>query len=520
MASRANYSGLVIAGVGFFLTRFTVTLTIHETSLRFYLAGVVPLSLGLGLAAFGVALTVLDVEPSLVQTTARWCVIGVGATFVLVVLTLFGTTPAGVPEFSTIRSQTYLSNFLIGGSVGGTLIGLYAARNREQRSTLRHQTHRLEVLNRLLRHEVLNSVTVIRGYASVNGEETPDAERIIKDRADTIEKTIDEVRYLTRRVGTETESLPIELGACLADSRQQVLQEYPNTTIAVDAPEEVLTVRANERLDHVFRQLMENAIVHTPDDDPSVEVSVTPTATDVRVSVRDHGTGLPESQRKILEEGEIRRFDDPGAGFGLNIVRLLVESVGGGIETEIDEEGTTITVILPLAETRNIGFEASETRLSAVRPAAPQLVVTLGAALFAGVAYGVVGNQLGGSVAAIGVFYGIENAVVGWLTHQFHSVVFGFVFAGLASFTPEQYRDNIAAYVSIGIGWAVCLWIVAAGVIAPIWLRLIGIAAAIPNLSTTLFFSHLAWGIVLGVLTPLGYRHVVPWIERMSSPFE
>ena len=142
MGRRIHYSGFVVAGIGFFLTRFTVTLAIYESPLRFYLAGVVPLALGLGLAAFGVALAVADVEASLVRTTAVWCVVGFLTMLVLVVLTLLGST-GGMSNVEAIRSRTYLSNFLIGGSVGGTLTGLYAARNRQQRSELQQQTNRL-----------------------------------------------------------------------------------------------------------------------------------------------------------------------------------------------------------------------------------------------------------------------------------------------------------------------------------------------------------------------------------------
>jgi hypothetical protein len=123
MPSRVNYSGLVIAGVGFFLTRFTVSLALYEDPIRFYLAGVVPLVLGLGLAAFGVALTVADVDAALVRTTALWCVIGAGTMFVFVVLTLLGSTAGSMPNLEAVRSQVYLSNFLIGGSIAARLPG-------------------------------------------------------------------------------------------------------------------------------------------------------------------------------------------------------------------------------------------------------------------------------------------------------------------------------------------------------------------------------------------------------------
>ena len=76
MGKRINHGGLVVAGLGFFLTRFTVTLTLYENTVQFYLAGVVPLALGLALATFGVALAVADVDRAMVRTTAVWCVIG------------------------------------------------------------------------------------------------------------------------------------------------------------------------------------------------------------------------------------------------------------------------------------------------------------------------------------------------------------------------------------------------------------------------------------------------------------
>jgi signal transduction histidine kinase len=514
MGSRVNYSALVIAGIGFFLTRFTVTLA-FEDPVRFYLAGVVPLALGLGLAAFGVALAVADVEPSLVRTTAVWCVIGAGTMLGLVVLTLLGSTSGGVPEFAAVRSQVYLSNFLIGGSIGGTLTGLYASRTRRQRDELRQQSNRLQVLNRILRHEVLNAVTVIRGYATTGPDDSEARERI-EEYSASIERTIEEVKHFTRTAGpTETATTAVNLGEHLGASVESVRERFPAVDISVENPSEDLTVRADERLSEVFVPLLENAVVHTGDS-PTVDVTVATTASSVRVSITDDGPGLPDRQRELLETGAIEEFDDPESGFDLNVVRLLVENYGATIETDVDG-GTTVTVVLTRVGGET-GFEPSRSQLSGVRPAAPHLVVTLGAAILAGIPYGVAAEQLGGSVAAIGVFYGIQNPVVGWLTHEFHSAVFAFVFAGIVSLTPPRYRNHVPAYVAIGVAWALILWTVAAGFVAPIWLNLLGTPAPVPTFSEVLLVSHLCWGVSLGLFAALGYEHITPWLARLGEP--
>jgi two-component system OmpR family sensor kinase len=511
MGDRVNYSGLVVAGIGFFLTRFTVTLALYQDPVRFYLAGVVPLMLGLGLAAFGIALAVADVKPSLVRTVTVWCVVGTAAMGVLVVLTLLGSTTGGLPEWGAVRSRAYLSNFLIGGSVGGTLTGLYAARNRRQRGALRRQTYRLEVLNRLLRHEVLNAVNVIRGHAGIDRGRRPEAAEIIRDRSETIERTIDEVKYLTKTAGTGTTSVAsVDLGASLAASVETVREQHPAADISMATPDTEISVRANERLEQVFSHLLENAVVHAPGDDVAVEVGVETTATGVRVSVADGGPGLPERQQHLLKTGEIGEFDDPGSGFGLNVVRLLVESYGGAIETAVDDGGTTVTVVLPRADPVETVFETADSGIAGVRPAVPHLLVTLGASIVAGVLYGAVSILLGGSVAAIGVFYGQPDPVVGWITHEFHSAVFAFVFSGLVSLSPARYRDSVPAYLLVGLAWGFVLWVLAAGVVAPVWLRLLGTAVPVPSLSPDLLAPHLVWGLSLGALVAVGYQHVTP----------
>jgi two-component system OmpR family sensor kinase len=516
MGKYPNLSGLVVAGVGFFLTRFTVTLAISQDPLRFYLGGVVPLALGLGLAAFGVALAVANVDPAVVRTTALWCLLGTGAMLVLVVLTVVGSTPGAMLDVETLRSQTYLSNFLIGGAIGGTLTGLYAARNRRQRRLLRQQRNRLEVLNRLLRHEVLNAVTAIRGYATLENDDSGRTIEVVQDRSADIEETIEEVKYLTRQAGAPgSAGGPIDLAACLEESVATVTSRYPDAAVSLaDVPSDI-QVRADGRLSHLFTHLLENAIVHGGDDQPSVAVETDRTG--VHVTVRDDGPGLPADQRDLLETGDIDEFDNPKTGFGLNLVRIFVETYGGTIDTDVDGDGTGITVTLPRVETDGLAVLSAPADLPDVGRASPHLLVTLVAAVFAGVFYGIVSEALGGSVAGIGVFYGEADPIVGWITHEFHSVVFGFAYLGILAVVPDRYRDRILTALVVGIAWAGLLWLVAAGMVGPVWLRLLGIPASIPTLTGRLLASHLVWGLSLALLTLFGVRYVLPRVrERLT----
>jgi two-component sensor histidine kinase/uncharacterized membrane protein YagU involved in acid resistance len=363
-------------------------------------------------------------------------------------------------------------------------------------------------LNRLLRHEVLNSVTAIRGWANVDPDQNPEAMTVIDDRGDDIEQTIEEVKYLTASGDGDSGTAPIPLDDALSESTARITTQYPDATVTVDGDADDVQVRANDRLGAVFANLIENAIVHGGDETPTVTVDVFPAT--VSVTVTDEGGGLPDSQQHLLETGDIEEFDDPRKGFGLNYVRLLVESYDGTVDTNVDDGGTSITVTLHRAGTP-ADDPGTGPRLTGIKPALPHLTVSFLAAVLAGVFYGIASETLGGSVAAIGVFYGTSNALVGWLTHEFHSVVFGFVYVGLLSVALQRFADHIRTYLGVGLLWGLVLWTVAAGFVAPLWLRLLGIPASLPTFRWPLFVSHVVWGLSLALLTVIGYRHVVQW---------
>ena len=69
-------SGLWIAAIGFFVTRCTVALAAFDDRVQFLVGGVVPLVLGLRLAAFGVVMLVGGAERTFVRSVAVCCTAG------------------------------------------------------------------------------------------------------------------------------------------------------------------------------------------------------------------------------------------------------------------------------------------------------------------------------------------------------------------------------------------------------------------------------------------------------------
>jgi two-component system, OmpR family, sensor histidine kinase MprB len=105
------------------------------------------------------------------------------------------------------------------------------------------------------------------------------------------------------------------------------------------------------RLERAVANLLENARKYAPDG--PVEVCVA----DGRVTVRDHGAGLPEPDLPHVFDRFYRSETArgaPGSGLGLAIVRQVVEAHGGTVTAaNADGGGATFTITLPVTEQRD-----------------------------------------------------------------------------------------------------------------------------------------------------------------------
>jgi len=118
----------------------------------------------------------------------------------------------------------------------------------------------------------------------------------------------------------------------------------PKLTIITDA----------HRLGQVLTNLLSNAVKYSPKGS-EVVVSLEEHGNRVRISVHDHGRGIPpEHKQRIFEKFAQVKSDDAyvmgGAGLGLYITKEIVRSLGGNIDLQSEVgAGTIFRVDLPKA---------------------------------------------------------------------------------------------------------------------------------------------------------------------------
>ncbi|WP_297130364.1 sensor histidine kinase [Terrisporobacter sp.] len=117
--------------------------------------------------------------------------------------------------------------------------------------------------------------------------------------------------------------------------------------------EEVILSCDPDKIERVMLNLLSNAIKYTSDNG-SIEVNITSDSKEVKVSVKDTGTGIPPDKLEIIFDrfGQAntplsRRFE--GSGIGLSLVKSIVEKHGGNIKVYSDVgKGTNFVFNIPI----------------------------------------------------------------------------------------------------------------------------------------------------------------------------
>jgi len=228
---------------------------------------------------------------------------------------------------------------------------------KEREREIKEQKDQIDFFNSLLRHDMLNSMTVIGGSSDLLLEELSEddetyehAERISKHSTEIVELT-ERVRSVLRRLTEENEAemSPTELTEVIEERVESLKETYPEVTYTTGTSEEV-SVAADPFLNHVLDNVLINAVEHNDKDEPRVEVTVEDGEKTATVRVADNGPGIPDDEkREVFKQGTTGRTSG-SVGFGLYYVEQMVSEYGGEIHVEDNEpEGSVFVMELPKA---------------------------------------------------------------------------------------------------------------------------------------------------------------------------
>ena len=132
--------------------------------------------------------------------------------------------------------------------------------------------------------------------------------------------------------------------------------------------------------------------------------------------------------------------------------------------------------------------------------------------LLAGVLMGVLMHQVMGIMQAVGALYTLETTSSGWVFHLIHATVFAVVFGGFFMWDRlAALHDRVLPSAALGIAWGVALWLVAAGVVMPLWLAAVGAPSpGVPTWDPWSGIGHVLYGTVLGGGSAMAHRYLSP----------
>ncbi|SDM79438.1 PAS domain S-box-containing protein [Halogranum gelatinilyticum] len=221
--------------------------------------------------------------------------------------------------------------------------------------TERHErTRQLQVIDRVLRHNLRNSMNIVLGYAAeLDGTVDDDGTRSLtrlRAEGERLLDIADKQRELVDVLTTELQSDTVDIGHVVRETVDAVAPEYPECRITTQI-DEGATALAFPKIDLAIRELVVNALEHCDGDDPAVEVSVRVDAETVVIEVRDRNPPIPVQNTMVLTgEREIADLFH-GDGVGLWLVYWLFERSNGEVTfSENEPDGNCVRGLLPRTE--------------------------------------------------------------------------------------------------------------------------------------------------------------------------
>ncbi len=205
----------------------------------------------------------------------------------------------------------------------------------------------------IIRHDLLNPVTVIKGLSEILLED----ESLNKNRksVETIIKNVGKLEEMIQSAATlakveAVDKLDFEernLCEILRKAISDFIPMFRNKGMSVEFLGEAKCIaEVNPHIEEIFSNLLSNAAKYSPEN-TRVTVGIKGDGEEWIVSVKDRGNRIPDEYKEIIFERfkRIEKRGVKGTGLGLSIVKRIVDIHKGKVWVEDNPEGGNIFLV-------------------------------------------------------------------------------------------------------------------------------------------------------------------------------
>jgi signal transduction histidine kinase len=258
-----------------------------------------------------------------------------------------GATRYFVARFSTIDDEQLAAN--ADGQAGaqptkqGVLVFTDITEQKSRQNEIEQLQQMTGVLNRVLRHNLRNSMTKILGTVDIVTEQTDDEE--IFEAMELVTKTgtklieVSDNARVIQDCMQDVEPTAVDIASIVEDHFQTVPSEYESAEIHRETPDNAMAF-ADEHVHELLENVVVNAIEHNDKETPVVDIEVINDTDEVVLVVADNGPGIPDRELEVVDRG-VESPLEHGAGLGLWLISWVTRQYGGDVSFEERDSGGT-----------------------------------------------------------------------------------------------------------------------------------------------------------------------------------
>jgi len=233
------------------------------------------------------------------------------------------------------------------------------ARDIRQR---RRREQKLQVMTRVLRHNIRNKLGLVMGKANLIGERAMDDEYDLRpedivemtdniaDNAEEMVRLSEKVRTIQERIRSQPENeARTEIASLARAVVQQHRAEHSEAELTIEAPAEAWAT-VSETYEVALSELVENGILHYEGEGaPAVHVEISEADGVLRTEVYDNCPPIPEVEKRVIRNEEETALSH-SAGVGLWLVYWVVKAANGQMEFGYSSEGNRVDICFEPAD--------------------------------------------------------------------------------------------------------------------------------------------------------------------------